>query len=439
MSLRIKCFVVWLVVCLLTSLTVTMVAPARAATSSESVSSAQERLSAAGKKVATAKDEAAEAEKRVAAAKASLNAVKDQLRVARQEAGRANQKTISTASEASRTGELANGADAIAFGARAAVMRLARNAYVSAVATSDLMMLTDFFTDGSASLGDFSQQLLATDRVQDRLLQEAQATAVVAEETRSTAVNAARDHESAVDWQRTADEVALKFRRDLKSATKAIAVEQRESRKTRTTLRRAEANYLKAQDSFKQAFLSACTSGGSSAAPSAPPASSGNQAKAVWDTLLANGFSQEAAAGILGNLQQESNVDPTTMQNGGPGMGLAQWSRGGRWDNGPRSMLSFAGTRGMDPWEASTQIQFMIYEMSDAWGGFNLESFRNMTDIAQATVYFHDVFERSADSGAFVNTIRVGYSQMWYAQLSTGSSKSGSTSGVPVVLTCPNE
>ena len=60
-----------------------------------------------------------------------------------------------------------------------------------------------------------------------------------------------------------------------------------------------------------------------------PPASSGSQAEVVWQLLIAEGFSPAAAAGILGNLQQESNIDPTAVQADGPGMGLAQWSRGG--------------------------------------------------------------------------------------------------------------
>jgi hypothetical protein len=310
---------------------------------------------------------------------------------------------------------------------------------VSAVATSDLMMLTDFFTDGSASLGDFSQQMLATDRVQDRLLQHAAATAKVAETTRSIAVAAADEHDSALDTQKTADHVVRQFRQEKQSASTQLATEKRESRKVQRVLRSDEAGYLEAQGSFKEAFLSACTAGPSSALPTPPPASSGQQAKAVWDTLLSSGFTQEAAAGILGNLQQESNVDPTVMQNSGPGMGLAQWSQGGRWDSGPRSMLAFAGTRGMDPWDAKTQVQFMLYEMSAAWGGFDLEAFRKMTDISAATIYFHDVFERSADSGIFVNTIRVGYAQMWYANLSGGEAESGAPSARPVVLTCPND
>ena len=44
------------------------------------------------------------------------------------------------------------------------------------------------------------------------------------------------------------------------------------------------------------------------------------------------------AAGIIGNLDQESGMDPTISQyDGGPGRGIAQWSTGGRWDTDANS------------------------------------------------------------------------------------------------------
>ncbi len=131
----------------------------------------------------------------------------------------------------------------------------------------------------------------------------------------------------------------------------------------------------------------------------------------------AEGFSEESIAGILGNLQQESGVDPTAVQAGGPGRGLAQWSMGGRWDNGSSSLISFASSQGLDPWSARTQVQFMLYEMQNVLS-FDVESFKDMTDILAATVYFHDVFEGSADSADFVRAVRGNYALQWYARLS---------------------
>lgn len=148
-----------------------------------------------------------------------------------------------------------------------------------------------------------------------------------------------------------------------------------------------------------------------------PPASSGSQAELVWQLLIAEGFSPAAASGILGNLQQESNIDPTAVQADGPGMGLAQWSRGGRWDSGPNSLLAFAKERGLDPWSTETQTNFMIYEMQYGDLGFDLARYKNSTDAVSAAVYFHDVFERSADTAGHVTSVRGGYAQDWFERL----------------------
>jgi len=63
--------------------------------------------------------------------------------------------------------------------------------------------------------------------------------------------------------------------------------------------------------------------------------SSGEQAltsneKAAYDFFVAKGLSKVQSAGIVGNLIQESNVLPGSVQPGGPGRGIAQWSVGGR-------------------------------------------------------------------------------------------------------------
>ena len=53
----------------------------------------------------------------------------------------------------------------------------------------------------------------------------------------------------------------------------------------------------------------------------------------AYDYFRSKGLPNFQAAAIVGNLDQESGVDPTIMQqNGGPGRGIAQWSTGGRSD-----------------------------------------------------------------------------------------------------------
>ena len=46
--------------------------------------------------------------------------------------------------------------------------------------------------------------------------------------------------------------------------------------------------------------------------------------RVAFDYFLGKGLTAVQAAGIVGNLMQESNVDPTAVQPGGPGRGIAQ-------------------------------------------------------------------------------------------------------------------
>ena len=138
-------------------------------------------------------------------------------------------------------------------------------------------------------------------------------------------------------------------------------------------------------------------------------------AKWLWDFFTLRGFTPESVAGILGNLQQESNLNPTIKQHPtGPGRGLAQWSTGGRWDTSTPNLIGYATQTNANPWALKTQAEFIYLEMSIGWGGFDMEKYRKMTDTLTATEYFHRVYERSADTSDFVKKTRGGYADKWY-------------------------
>lgn len=405
----------------------------------DTVIRARKLVSTAAGELSSASDRVSAIEARIGAAKANLTSATRRAAQAKGDVALAHRRTLAAADVAQRTARASALADKVAFDSRSALMRLARDAYAGSLASNELMMLASFFLDGSASLGDFSQETLAIERTQNRLIETAEATAAEAGRARVEADAAASDHRSATESEDAAKAVLQRTRLEKQAAADSVRGAGRELGVARAAVAKARARYAAAGAAFKRAFLEACRSGGSPLAPRPPPPSSGTQAPLVWQILLANGFSKEAAAGVLGNLQQESNVDPTTQQNGGPGMGLAQWSRGGRWDSGPRSLMAFASVRGLDPWDARTQVQFMLYEMGSGWGDFDLAAFKKSTDISRATVYFHDVFERSADSSFFVATVRVGYAHMWYATLSgTAPSHDRDVYAEPI-LVCPGD
>lgn len=54
----------------------------------------------------------------------------------------------------------------------------------------------------------------------------------------------------------------------------------------------------------------------------------------AYNYFIGKGLSPAASAGIVGNLIAESGVNPESVQPGGAGRGIAQWSVGGRWNPG---------------------------------------------------------------------------------------------------------
>lgn len=125
-----------------------------------------------------------------------------------------------------------------------------------------------------------------------------------------------------------------------------------------------------------------------------------NAARA-WNFLRAKGYSAAATAGILGNLEAESGIDPKRLQNGrGPGTGIAQWENPGRWP----LLVKWAQARGKDPWVLETQLDFLVYELeggeattvailNSRYGG--LSAFKNATDPKWAADAFQYSFERA--------------------------------------------
>lgn len=78
------------------------------------------------------------------------------------------------------------------------------------------------------------------------------------------------------------------------------------------------------------------------------------------DFLIKQGFTANQAYGIVGNLMQESGMDPTIVNNSGH-HGLAQWDGdpGGRWEQ----LVAFANANGSDPESRATQMAFLVHEL----------------------------------------------------------------------------
>ena len=117
----------------------------------------------------------------------------------------------------------------------------------------------------------------------------------------------------------------------------------------------------------------------------------------IVDRLRKGGLTSTAAVSIVANLKAESNLDPSIKQyGGGPGRGLAQWEKGGRYDTDPINLVKFAKRRGTDWSDLDTQIDFILYEM-DKHPEYRRvkEMLNNADNVEDATLIFLKKYEKA--------------------------------------------
>lgn len=127
---------------------------------------------------------------------------------------------------------------------------------------------------------------------------------------------------------------------------------------------------------------------------------------AAFDYFLAKGLTPVQAAGIVGNLMQESSCNPNAVQPGGPGRGIAQWSVGGRWDRSTNdNAVAYAASRRASVWSLGLQLDFIWYELT-TFSGYGLARLRAATTVSAAVTAFQNRYEIC---GTCVQTQRLAY------------------------------
>jgi hypothetical protein len=120
--------------------------------------------------------------------------------------------------------------------------------------------------------------------------------------------------------------------------------------------------------------------------------------EAAFRFFLAKGLENFQVAGIIGNLDQESQMNPGAVQGGGPGRGIAQWSVGGRWDTSAGDNLAaFARAQGESMGALQTQLEFVWFELT-SFPGYGLAALRASTTLSDATVVFERKYEICAQA-----------------------------------------
>ena len=111
----------------------------------------------------------------------------------------------------------------------------------------------------------------------------------------------------------------------------------------------------------------------------------------IWDYLRAQGFTEIQTAAIIGNMYQESNLNPAKVESNGIGIGLIQWSYGRR-----ENFEAYAKANGKDWTDIEVQLDFFMKEWKSGrqiWGS-NKEKFENPYSVTEATEAFCWGFER---------------------------------------------
>lgn len=154
-------------------------------------------------------------------------------------------------------------------------------------------------------------------------------------------------------------------------------------------------------------------------------------AQTIYSVLAAWGMPDENIAGIIGNWDAESGVDPTSVQNhfDSPqrmsdekrsaatntdnGIGLGQWTFGRN-----SNLRAYADGHDKDWWTLEIQLGFMISaaEGSDAAVVKDMIA-TSYGSPAEAAAHFHDAWERSADTPQMAAR-RGDYANMWMGMFS---------------------
>ena len=95
--------------------------------------------------------------------------------------------------------------------------------------------------------------------------------------------------------------------------------------------------------------------------------------KIAFDYFVSKGLTDVEAAGVVGNMDQESGMSPTIAQiGGGPGRGIAQWSVGGRWDSSHHdNVVWYASQHGASRYSLDLQLDFIWYELTTFGYGYS--------------------------------------------------------------------
>ena len=171
--------------------------------------------------------------------------------------------------------------------------------------------------------------------------------------------------------------------------------------------------------------------------------------KTIWDFLKSKGLNDYAVAGIMGNLNAESGLNPRNLQNSyekrigmndnqytaavdngtyrnfandSAGYGLCQWTYHSRKAN----LYNFIKQRGCSIGDLIGQLEFFWKELQGYTGVMII--LKNANSIKKASDAILLGFEKPADQSEAVKEKRLKYSEVYYNKYHTADQKPSETS-----------
>jgi hypothetical protein len=150
--------------------------------------------------------------------------------------------------------------------------------------------------------------------------------------------------------------------------------------------------------------------------------------KSAIDYLVSKGLTPAQAAGVVGNLIQESTLNSGAFNKSEGAYGLAQW-RGSRLQD----LQQFASSRGKDIGDVNTQLDFIMHELSgkERKAGAMLAS---STTAEEAAFNFGKYYERPK----VVEQSRMQYANTALKEYGAGGNTTGAVAGVSTTPVAPS-
>lgn len=144
-----------------------------------------------------------------------------------------------------------------------------------------------------------------------------------------------------------------------------------------------------------------------------------NNALYIYYKLSANGWSLNAIAGMMGNFQSESTINPDIWEslnegNTSRGYGLVQWTPATKY-------LDWCTTQGLDPAEMDSALARIEYELANGLQYYATdeypETFAQFKTSTKSAYYLGMAFVTNYERPAEITTVRGENAEYWYNYL----------------------